>query len=50
MDGVMSATPAELLRLQAFGMLFFVFGHGVIALLAVTALQGNDVSHKIPMR
>jgi hypothetical protein len=42
---VLAARTAELLGLHAFRVLFLVFGGGVIAILALTALQSNDFAH-----
>jgi hypothetical protein len=42
---VLAARTAKLLGLQAFRVLFLVFGGGVIAILALTTLQSNDFAH-----
>jgi hypothetical protein len=42
---VLSARTAELLGLQAFGVLLFVFRRGVIPVLALTTLQSNYFAH-----
>jgi hypothetical protein len=44
-----TAGIAELLRFHPFGMLLLVFGRGVIAILAIPALQSNDVAHKLSL-
>jgi hypothetical protein len=44
---LLPAGVAELLCFHPFGMLFFVLGRGVIAILAIPALQSNDVAHKL---
>jgi hypothetical protein len=45
MSGVLPAGTAKLLRFQALGMLFLIFGRGVISVLAITTLQSNDFPH-----
>src|SRR5208283_2660629 len=45
MCGVLAARPAKLPGLQAFGVLLLVFRRGVIPVLALTTLQGNDFAH-----
>ena len=45
MHRMMTTSPAELLRLETFGVFLLVLRHRVIAFLAVTALQSNDISH-----
>ena len=41
---VLTAAPAELLKLQAIRSCFLVLGRYVIAALAITALQNNIVA------
>jgi len=41
------ARVAELLRFQPLGMLLLIFRRGVIAVLTVPALQGNDFAHRL---
>jgi hypothetical protein len=40
-----SARIAELLRLHPIGMLLFVLCRGVISVLAIIALQRDDLAH-----
>jgi hypothetical protein len=42
---MLPAGVAKLLGLHPVGVLFFVFRRGVIAILAITALQSNDFPH-----
>jgi hypothetical protein len=42
---VLPARTAELLGLHAFGVFLFVFGGGVVPVLALTTLQRNDFAH-----
>jgi hypothetical protein len=42
---VLPARTAKLLGLHAVGVLLLVFGGGVVAILALTTLQGNDFAH-----
>jgi hypothetical protein len=42
---VLAARTAKLFGLQAFGVLFLVFGGGVVPILAITTLQSNDFAH-----
>jgi hypothetical protein len=44
-----AACIAEFLRFHPFGMLFLVLGRGVIAIFAITALQSNNVAHKLSL-
>jgi hypothetical protein len=44
---VLPARPAKLLGLQAVGMFLFILGGGVIPVLALTTLQGNDFPHPL---
>jgi hypothetical protein len=45
MRRVLPARTAKLLGLHAIGMLFLVLCGGVVAILALTTLQGNDFAH-----
>jgi hypothetical protein len=45
MNGVGSASVAELLELQPFGRLLLVLGGRVVSILAISALQCDDISH-----
>src|SRR6516164_4786097 len=45
MRRVLAARTAELLGFHALGMLLLVFRGGVIAILALTTLQRNDLPH-----
>jgi len=42
-----AASVAELLRFQPLGMLLLVFRRCVIAVLAISALQRNDLAHRL---
>jgi hypothetical protein len=42
---VLATRTAKLLGLQAFGVLFLVFGGGVVAILAITTLQSDNFAH-----
>jgi hypothetical protein len=44
---LLPAGVAELLGFHPFGMFLLVLGRGVIAILAIPALQSNDVTHKL---
>jgi non-ribosomal peptide synthetase component E (peptide arylation enzyme) len=44
---MLSACIAELFRLHAIAMLFFVLRRGVIPVLAIIALQGDDFAHPL---
>jgi hypothetical protein len=46
MHRVVPARRAELLQLQPVLLLLLVLGRRVIAILAVTALQGDDFAHR----
>jgi hypothetical protein len=47
---VLAARTAELLGLDAFRVLLLVFRGGVVAIFAITTLQGNDFAHfSIPL-
>src|SRR6185436_1264662 len=46
MRGVMTASGAEFLTLQAFRRLLFVLSCRVVSFLAVRTLHGNDVAHQ----
>src|SRR5437867_11606879 len=49
MNRMMPAAPAELFRFQTLGILFLVLRHGVVAFLAIVALQRNDFSHNLSL-
>jgi len=42
---VLPARTAKFFRLHALGVLLLVFRRGVVAILALTTLQGNDFAH-----
>ena len=42
---VLPARTAELLGFHAIGVLLLVLRRGVVAILALTTLQGNDFAH-----
>src|SRR5581483_3185811 len=42
---VLAAMAAELLHLEPLGGRLFVFGRGIIPVLALCALKSNDVAH-----
>jgi hypothetical protein len=44
-----AAGVAELLRFHPFRMLLFVLGGGVVAVFAISALQGDNVAHKLSL-
>jgi hypothetical protein len=45
MRGLLPARIAKLLRFQAFRVLLLVLARGVVAVLAIPALQRDDFSH-----
>jgi hypothetical protein len=45
---VLAALGAELLQFQPFRRGFLVLGVGIIAVLALGALHGNDFAHMAP--
>jgi len=47
MRRVLAARPAELAEFQPARRGLFVFGRGVIAILAITALQSNNLSRHL---
>jgi hypothetical protein len=48
MQGVVPARRAEFLEFQSVLRLFLVLRRGVIAVLALTALQRDDFAHRSP--